>query len=76
MSEQPSSNGTLTVIGLGYIGLPTAVVFADNNWNVIGIDVSDRTVEMVNRGELPFVEVGLEEAYQRMINEMRQEYGF
>ena len=68
MSEQPSSNGTLTVIGLGYIGLPTAVVFADNNWNVIGVDVSDRTVEMVNRGELPFVEVGLEEALKNAVD--------
>ncbi len=55
-------NGSLAVIGLGYIGLPTAVVFADNGWRVTGVDVSDRTVDMVNRGELPFVEEGLEVA--------------
>lgn len=67
MSEQNPSNGKLTVIGLGYIGLPTAVVLADNNWHVTGVDVSDRTVEMVNRGELPFVEVGLEGALKEAV---------
>ena len=66
-AERGTGNGELTVIGLGYIGLPTAVVFADNNWHVTGVDVSDRTVEMVNRGELPFVEVGLEDALKQAV---------
>ncbi|WRS31163.1 UDP-N-acetyl-D-mannosamine dehydrogenase [Actinomycetaceae bacterium MB13-C1-2] len=58
---QVADGGRITVVGLGYIGLPTAVVFANNGWLVTGVDVSDRTVEMVNTGELPFVEEGLEE---------------
>ncbi|WP_154605648.1 UDP-N-acetyl-D-mannosamine dehydrogenase [Arthrobacter sp. AQ5-05] len=50
---------TVAVIGLGYIGLPTAAILAGNGIKVIGVDVSVATVEAVNRGELPFVEPDL-----------------
>ncbi|PVE15872.1 UDP-N-acetyl-D-mannosamine dehydrogenase [Arthrobacter sp. Bz4] len=49
----------VAVIGLGYIGLPTAAILATNGINVVGVDVSTRTVEAVNRGEVPFVEPDL-----------------
>ncbi|WP_099332217.1 UDP-N-acetyl-D-mannosamine dehydrogenase [Actinomyces minihominis] len=65
------SNGTVTVVGLGYIGLPTAVVLADNGWQVTGVDISDRTVEMVNRGELPFVEEGMDVALAEAVRSGR-----
>ncbi|MBP2414045.1 UDP-N-acetyl-D-mannosaminuronic acid dehydrogenase [Arthrobacter stackebrandtii] len=50
---------TVAVIGLGYIGLPTAAILATNGLKVIGVDVSSATVEAVNRGEVPFVEPDL-----------------
>jgi len=50
---------TVAVIGLGYIGLPTAAILAGNGVKVIGVDVSATTVEAVNRGEVPFVEPDL-----------------
>ena len=50
---------TVAVIGLGYIGLPTAAILAGNGVKVIGVDVSASTVEAVNRGEVPFVEPDL-----------------
>ena len=50
---------TVAVIGLGYIGLPTAAILATNGVQVIGVDVSDRHVDAVNRGEVPFVEPDL-----------------
>lgn len=50
---------TVAVIGLGYIGLPTAAILATNGVRVIGVDVSDRHVDAVNRGEVPFVEPDL-----------------
>lgn len=59
---------TLSVIGLGYIGLPTAVVLATHGWRVIGVDVSDRTVDYVSRGELPFIEEGLDAALKKVIS--------
>ncbi|QPL06061.1 MULTISPECIES: UDP-N-acetyl-D-mannosamine dehydrogenase [Actinomyces] len=51
----------IAVIGLGYIGLPTAAVLARAGAEVVGVDVSERHVAAVNRGELPFVEAGLGE---------------
>ncbi|MET4135508.1 UDP-N-acetyl-D-mannosamine dehydrogenase [Pseudarthrobacter sp. PvP090] len=46
----------IAVIGLGYIGLPTAASFAAKGKRVAGIDVKQATVDAVNRGEVPFVE--------------------
>ena len=48
-------NGQLKVgiIGLGYVGLPTAIGFHDAGFNVWGVDVSQRTVDMVLKGENP-----------------------
>lgn len=54
-----SSIGTVAVIGLGYIGLPTAAILASHGVHVVGVDVNSRNVEAVNRGEVPFVEPDL-----------------
>ncbi|MDX5630584.1 MULTISPECIES: UDP-N-acetyl-D-mannosamine dehydrogenase [unclassified Brenneria] len=51
---------TISVIGLGYIGLPTAAAFASRKKNVIGIDVNKQTVETINRGEIHIVEPDLD----------------
>ena len=48
------------VIGLGYIGLPTAGMFASCQKNVVGVDTNGQTVETVNRGEIHIVEPGLD----------------
>lgn len=50
---------TVNVIGLGYIGLPTAAILAARGLQVHGTDVSERTVEAVNAGSVPFVEPDL-----------------
>ena len=52
-------SGRVAVIGLGYIGLPTAVALATRGVEVVGVDVNEDTVEAVNRGEVPFVEPDL-----------------
>jgi UDP-N-acetyl-D-mannosaminuronic acid dehydrogenase len=51
--------GRVAVIGLGYIGLPTAVALATRGIDVVGVDVNPATVEAVSRGQLPFVEPDL-----------------
>lgn len=56
MTDRP----TVAVIGLGYIGLPTAAVLATHGCDVVGVDVNARTVDAVNRGEVPFIELDLE----------------
>lgn len=49
-------------IGLGYIGLPTAVTLANSGVKVTGIDINEDAVTQINRGEVTIIEPGLEEA--------------
>lgn len=65
--ESPLALPSLSVIGLGYIGLPTAIAFARNGWNVTGVDVNQRAVDSINAGILPFEEEGMEEALQEVL---------
>ena len=51
---------TLSVIGLGYIGLPTAAVFASRKVQVIGVDVNQHAVDTINRGEIHIIEPELD----------------
>ncbi|WP_299449782.1 UDP-N-acetyl-D-mannosamine dehydrogenase [uncultured Serinicoccus sp.] len=50
---------SVAVIGLGYIGLPTAAILASHGYRVLGVDVSDKHVDAVNAGRIPFVEPDL-----------------
>ena len=50
----------ISVIGLGYIGLPTAAIFASRKKQVIGVDVNQRAVDIINRGEIHIVEPDLD----------------
>src|SRR4029079_14768978 len=50
---------TVGVIGLGYIGLPTAAALATRGVNVVGVDVDQDKVDAIARGEAPFVEPDL-----------------
>lgn len=54
------SFNTISVIGLGYIGLPTAAVFASRKKKVIGVDVSEHAVNTINKGEIHIVEPELD----------------
>ncbi|WP_281965232.1 UDP-N-acetyl-D-mannosamine dehydrogenase [Serinicoccus marinus] len=50
---------SVAVIGLGYIGLPTAAILASHGYRVLGVDVNDKHVDAVNAGRIPFVEPDL-----------------
>ncbi len=52
-------NLTISVIGLGYIGLPTAALLASNGYSVIGMDVSEHAVSTINQGKIHIVEPDL-----------------
>lgn len=60
---------TISVIGLGYIGLPTAAVLASRKVNVIGVDVSEHAVNTINRGEIHIVEPELDIAVHSAVKE-------
>ncbi|EKL7482906.1 MAG: UDP-N-acetyl-D-mannosamine dehydrogenase, partial [Escherichia coli] len=53
------SFATISVIGLGYIGLPTAAAFASRQKQVIGVDINQHAVDTINRGEIHIVEPDL-----------------
>lgn len=61
----PAEGGALhtttrvAVVGLGYVGLPTAAVLAGAGLDVIGVDLNAGLLEQVNRGEAPIAEPGL-----------------
>ena len=50
----------ISVVGLGYIGLPTAAMFATRKIEVVGVDVNSCTVDTINRGEIHIVEPDLD----------------
>lgn len=54
------SFNTISVVGLGYIGLPTAAMFASRKKNVIGVDVNQHAVDTINRGGIHIVEPDLD----------------
>lgn len=60
---------TISVIGLGYIGLPTAAVFASRKKKVIGVDVSQHAVDTINRGEIHIVEPELDMIVHAAVSE-------
>jgi UDP-N-acetyl-D-mannosaminuronic acid dehydrogenase len=53
----------INIIGLGYIGLPTALMFASHGMKVIGTDYNKNLVDTLRAGELTFEEDGLEELF-------------
>ena len=63
------SFGTISVVGLGYIGLPTAAVFASEKQKVIGVDVNPRTVDIINRGHIHIIEPDLDQVVARAVRE-------
>ena len=63
MSTLPSSgHGRVCVVGLGYVGLPTAALLAANGMDVLGVDVDTQRVDVVNDGVSPISEPGLDVA--------------
>lgn len=61
-------NELINVVGLGYIGLPTALMMASKGLNVVGTDYDKKKIEMLQNGNLTFQENGLEELYRKAIS--------
>ncbi len=55
-------------MGLGYIGLPTAIIAAKHGIEVIGVDINSKVVEMTNKGELHIIEPGMHEFLQEVVS--------
>jgi UDP-N-acetyl-D-mannosaminuronic acid dehydrogenase len=64
-----TNSNTISIVGLGYIGLPTAAVFASRKVNVIGVDVNQHAVDTINQGKIHIVEPGLDELVHAAVAE-------
>lgn len=60
---------SVSIIGLGYIGLPTAAVIAQKKIKVVGVDINSIAVDIINSGRAHIVEPGLEEMVQSAVKE-------
>ncbi|UYG01957.1 UDP-N-acetyl-D-mannosamine dehydrogenase [Halomonas sp. LR3S48] len=60
---------TISVIGLGYIGLPTAAVIASRRKKVVGVDINQHAVDTINRGEIHIVEPELDIVVRAAVKE-------
>lgn len=60
---------TISVIGLGYIGLPTAAVLASRKKRVIGVDINQKAVDTINKGEIHIIEPDLDIVVRAVVSE-------
>ena len=60
---------TISMVGLGYIGLPTAALFAAHGTTVIGVDVTQHVVDTINAGKIHIVEPELDGIVHKAVND-------
>ena len=58
-------------MGLGYIGLPTAIIAAKHGVQITGVDINAKVVEMTNAGKLHIIEPGMEEMLREVVADGR-----
>ena len=61
-------NNKICIIGLGYIGLPSAAILANHGYNVLGVDIKQSVIDTINKGEIHIVERGLEKFVNHAVN--------
>ncbi len=71
--DTPEKRGkcTISVMGCGRLGLPTACLFAEAGFKVISVDTNQRIVNLVKRGKAPFIEPGLNTLIKKHVMEGR-----
>lgn len=66
--EMNRLNKKVCIVGLGYIGLPTAAVLADKGFSVHGVDVNEKAVNLINNGQVHIYEPDLENVVKRVVS--------
>ncbi len=57
------------VIGLGYIGLPTAGLLASKGFDVVGVDINERIISIINKGNIHIIEKDLEKVISKAVRD-------
>lgn len=68
-----NKNKRVSVVGMGYIGLPTAAVMAGKGIEVLGCDINPEIAEIINQGKVHIIEPDLDELVQRVVSEKKLE---
>ncbi|SCH43732.1 UDP-glucose 6-dehydrogenase ywqF [uncultured Clostridium sp.] len=58
----------ICIVGIGYIGLPTAAMFSSYGHKVIGVDINENVVNVLNKGKITITEPGLEEFVKKVVS--------
>lgn len=67
LRDMTNQFNVISVVGLGYIGLPTAAMFASRKRKVVGVDVNSAAVDTINGGSIHIVEPGLEDVVRTAV---------
>src|SRR3954462_721816 len=59
--------GTVAIVGLGRIGLPLALSFADHGLDVIGVEKQRRVIDLIQAGKMPFEATGTQALPDRVL---------
>ena len=62
-------NSSIAIFGLGHMGLPTAALLAQSGLRVRGVDINHKNVEIINSGQSPIMEPGLDEIVKKTVEE-------
>ena len=62
------NSNKVCVIGLGYIGLPTAAILANNGYSVCGVDINESVVKIINNGQIHIIEPELDKLVESTVN--------
>ena len=60
---------SITIIGMGYIGLPTAIAFAKTGFTVRGFDINNTVIKTLKEGRIHIVEPDLQEVFKKVFDE-------
>jgi nucleotide sugar dehydrogenase len=57
----------ISIVGLGYVGLPTSILLAEAGYEVVGCDKKEKMIEQISKGECPLKDLGLEERLKKVV---------
>ncbi len=69
--ERVTMSKKICILGLGYIGMPTAAMFASNGYEIVGVDVNETVVNQLNKGEITIEEPYLGDLVKQVVSEKR-----
>jgi len=58
----------ITIVGMGYIGLPTSIAFAEAGYEVYGYDVNEEVINPLKNGKIHIKEPDLQQSFEKVLN--------